>query len=1012
MLVHDAVHRLLDQLSVSEALCADAMAVLCCDRAAEIATLSVPIAAALARSAAAAAARAVSIGEPSKRADVLATLRHLLACPSLRDVAIKASRLKSLAIAAMETAWQCGDLTRADSASAALLQVLREAGVDIITAGSLEESTTPLNVALRRSLRGAAQVLLDAGADVNGLPKDGLMLPLCSAVCGSSDSDMSLLLERGASLTLTNSYGRTIAHALAAIEASHPASNNAAFAEFCSRCVRRVIAAEPSLLEAREANGHTPPMAAVRADSTAGITALLELGADVGATNATGDTALSLACSVDSLPTVRQLIAAGAAGVAALPPGSRQAKKVAFLAVRAARVAGHGCGECAARCGGRAAGNCADGLDILRAVLAAGVRDAVSVGGVPLALEPVACIRRGEEAERISEGHALTVLQALRTAGVDVLVRGTVNALPILHAAADANAPELVRWLVAEAGAPLEERVSPGDTPLLLAFASKAWAAAHALIDCGARVDVEGGQGQSWPVLTATHEPDIDAALLRRILAADRDSLLRCTPAGITAVHIAATYNAAALPLLLDRGLPHLAEAVNAVATLESPVGTDGMKMTPLHVACRNKSWVVALALLAAGARVDIAGNLDGRRQTVAEWARRSPACKHRGVKLAIAARAREHAAQAAASAKGLSSRGSGSILGAAVTAACAPAAAAGDDSSRTADGAAADDVAGASTAGPADGGLCGNGKQPKGRKGGRGAASNRPEELPSAVDEARCTAIAGTAGPVAVVIDGGAGAPASVAGPAGTASGALGSCKDLSAAAAVSSGAGTACIVASAAGVSSPSSVNLSEDPVSQPPLAMGAAPGVLGSPVHHCVAANCTDGPGSVCVPQGPADRAPAAGSISCAPSTNTCEPGTAAEICDGICTPGASTVPNTCELGEAATPPRAEATAAHSSTGESGPAADSAGATLIAALQDDIASAATVRRHLAALSELARDPAAAAALERQGAVTAIGFAVSRHGAAVALAAGALLMVLGAAAADSEGEEEESEA
>jgi hypothetical protein len=50
---------------------------------------------------------------------------------------------------------------------------------------------------------------------------------------------------------------------------------------------------------------------------------------------------------------------------------------------------------------------------------------------------------------------------------------------------------------------------------------------------------------------------------------------------------------------------------------------------------------------------VDIAGDIDDRLQTIAERARRSPACKHRGVKLAVAARARKHAALLTA--KGLS---------------------------------------------------------------------------------------------------------------------------------------------------------------------------------------------------------------------------------------------------------------------------------------------------------------------------------------------------------------------
>jgi hypothetical protein len=68
---------------------------------------------------------------------------------------------------------------------------------------------------------------------------------------------------------------------------------------------------------------------------------------------------------------------------------------------------------------------------------------------------------------------------------------------------------------------------------------------------------------------------------------------------------------------------------------------------TPLMAACCRQAWAAALALLAAGARVDSMCAIDGSAQTIAQWARSSPDCKHRGVQLAIAARAREHAAQA-----------------------------------------------------------------------------------------------------------------------------------------------------------------------------------------------------------------------------------------------------------------------------------------------------------------------------------------------------------------------------
>jgi hypothetical protein len=125
----------------------------------------------------------------------------------------------------------------------------------------------------------------------------------------------------------------------------------------------------------------------------------------------------------------------GDPGNPAVPPGSLQARMVAYAAVESAIVAERGCGDCAARCAGRTRGNCAGGLDILRAVLAAGVREAAAADGRSLAALPLACAHLEGEASRISAGHALTVLQALHAGGVDVLARGPADELPILHAA-------------------------------------------------------------------------------------------------------------------------------------------------------------------------------------------------------------------------------------------------------------------------------------------------------------------------------------------------------------------------------------------------------------------------------------------------------------------------------------------------------------------------------------------------------------------------------------------------
>jgi len=1010
--VHKAVQRLLDGLVGADARCADAMVALCRDRGAEIASIPVPLAAPLVRNAVESATLALSSEHPSKWTYVLSTLRHLLAFPSLRDVAIKASRLKSLATCAIAGAWSRTELPFEGDAAAAVLTLLQEIGVDITSAGTLEQEFTPFMTAIARSFLKAAQVLLDAGADVNGLSRNGLRWPLFAAALSSSDASMAWLLEHGASLTTTNCRGRTIAHVLAMSHATGPAAIAAVAVEFFSRCLRWVSAAEPSLLEVRDEAGHTPLLSASSAGSKAGVGTLLELGADAAATNPAGETALSLACNANSLPAVCQLIAAGAASVAALPPGSPQARTAASAATAAAVSSEQGCGECVARCGGSKGGDCADGLDILRAVLAAGVREAVGAHGRSLGFEVVSRLRAADASKRVSEEHALAILQALHAVGVDVLAAGPADELPVLHSAAGCDAPALVRWLVNEAGAPLEEGDYRGDTPLLDACATGAWAAAHALLDCGARVDVQSADDFGmWPVLLAARQAVTDITPLQRMLVADCDSLSRSSASGLSAVHFAAALRGSpnALRLMLGSGLPHLTGAINAVAG--QPI------VTPLHLACSIDEWASALVLLAAGARVDIAGTIDGRHQTIAEWARSSPACKHRGVKLAVAARAREHAAQASVAAKGLPPRGAGSVAGDASAAASAALATAESGSASAGSGAAADFTTSVSTAAVATGPAAEKGKQAKGRKGRRGAASNRAEELPLA-DEAThrkppCVVAASPLSPLLFVIDGSVEVLASAAAPVATASAAAPStCEHLAAAAAVAAAGDGSTAALNAQGASA-SALNLPEDPLSQPAVATRASVGALAPPAHHIVAAAgpCTEGSTDDCVARGPTGDASAAGPF--ATNNNTCEPSADSGSGANTCEPGAAAEAdfNSSEPGEGAPSSDMVASTAGLQTGGSGEATDStaAEATWLAALQDEGASAAVVRRHLAALSELARDPAAAAALIGQGSIAVVIAALARHGAAVAVAASPLLALLGAAAA--EGGEVENE-
>jgi hypothetical protein len=271
--------------------------------------------------------------------------------------------------------------------------------------------------------------------------------------------------------------------------------------------------------------------------------------------------------------------------------------------------------------------------------------------------------------------------------------------------------------------------------------------------------------------MLALQSPDTRCALLRRRLAARCYSLLRRSPAGASVIHMAGP-TIDALKLLVGSGLPHLNEAVNAIAMLDRTHASP-ICVTPLHCACTGSSWDAALALLAAGARVDIAGDIDDRHQTMAEWARDSVVCKHRGVKSAIAARAREHTAQAAAATKGLPSGGTRSVAGEAAGAAA---------SAAPGSGSAADFKTGTSTTSAAVRTAAEKGKQPKGRKGRCGAASNRAEEASADdADVAPRTAAAAAAATTLrlLAVDGSAGELASAA-PAPAASAALSACLTL----------------------------------------------------------------------------------------------------------------------------------------------------------------------------------------------------------------------------------------
>jgi len=116
----------------------------------EVASLPVPAAATLVKGCVEAAAIALvtTAGGRPAREEAAGTLRRLIDFPSLREVAIKSSCLTSLTVRVIGVVSKAGGGRRADAAASAILRLLREAGVDITRAGTLDGGTTPLSAAV------------------------------------------------------------------------------------------------------------------------------------------------------------------------------------------------------------------------------------------------------------------------------------------------------------------------------------------------------------------------------------------------------------------------------------------------------------------------------------------------------------------------------------------------------------------------------------------------------------------------------------------------------------------------------------------------------------------------------------------------------------------------------------------------------------------------------------------------------------------------------------------------
>ncbi|XP_015790056.1 ankyrin repeat and KH domain-containing protein 1 isoform X2 [Tetranychus urticae] len=190
-----------------------------------------------------------------------------------------------------------------------MVRFLLEAGAD------QEHKTEEMHTALMEaSMDGhveVARLLLDSGAQVN-MPADSFESPLTLASCGGHVELAMLLLERGANIEEVNDEGYTPLmeaaregqEEMVALLLSQGADINAQTEEtqetaLTLACCSNSLEVADFLIKAGadiEAGGNTPLMEAAQEGHIELVKHLINVGANVNATNANGETALMHAC--------------------------------------------------------------------------------------------------------------------------------------------------------------------------------------------------------------------------------------------------------------------------------------------------------------------------------------------------------------------------------------------------------------------------------------------------------------------------------------------------------------------------------------------------------------------------------------------------------------------------------------------------------------------------------------------------------------------------------------------
>lgn len=488
-------------------------------------------------------------------------------------------------------------LCAATAAHAQVAQLLVEAGADVNVAHR-DSGKTVLHCALSHGDERLAALLVSRGADVAAVDRNG-RTALHDAAQGAAADVVALLLAKGADVhARADDWGETPLHC-----AAGGVARRIGLRSGIGRSDRRSSGfGRFGILDRDERADERWRLAQVPARRRC-VELLLAAGADARAATRHGATALHAAASDRDAWLVERLLAAGADPLArdaadtaplhqAAAFGDAQTVRL-LLAAGADPNAPDGRGFTPLY---HAAGNVTEG--------AARIVDDLVEAGADVRRQPAGADPDRTPLSRAVSAGSLAVVERLVAHGapVDQLAFGD---RPAIHWAAAGDRPDVVRLLVRRGGAdvnarscePLERsREARGRTPMHEAARHGALPAIAALLELGADVDARDVRGQT-PLHWAVREARVDAVAALLAAGADPDARTVAMdydpqePGGLTPLHEACRRlrAGAAVPLLLAAGA--------------DPNAADDRGNRPLHYWDRDSAALAAL--VAHGADVN-----------------------------------------------------------------------------------------------------------------------------------------------------------------------------------------------------------------------------------------------------------------------------------------------------------------------------------------------------------------------------------------------------------------------